>query len=70
MTLTRYRGSNIGLAGCGMGHKIKAGCRTREMLRAGYRMKISWRDRDWLISIGGMWDSLGIVNRMQDLNSN
>ena len=70
MTLTRYRGSNIGFAECGMGHKIKAGCRTREMLRTGYIRKISWRDRDWLISIGGMWDNLGIVNRMQDLNSN
>ena len=49
--------SNIGLAGCGMGHKIEAGCWIREILRAGYGTAISWRDRDALILIGGMRDS-------------
>ena len=39
------------------------------MLRAGYGMKISWRDRDALISIGGMRDSFEIIGGMQDLNS-
>ena len=29
----------------------------REILRAGYGMKISWRNRDALISTAGMWDS-------------
>ena len=54
---------------CGMGHKIEAGCGIREILRAGYGMKISWRDRDALISIDGMRDSFKIVGGMQDLNS-
>ena len=31
-------------------------------------MKISWQDRDALISIGGMQDSFEIVGRIQDLN--
>ena len=31
-------------------------------------MKISWRDRDALISIGGMQDSFEIVGGMRDLN--
>ena len=31
-------------------------------------MKISWRDRDALISIGGMLDSFEIVDGMRDLN--
>ena len=35
-----------------MGHKIDAGCGIREMLKAGYGMKISWRDRDVLTLIG------------------
>ena len=30
-------------------------------MRAGYGMKMSWRDRDELISIGGMRDSFEIV---------
>ena len=32
-------------------------------------MKISWRDRDALISVGGMRDGFEIVGGMQDLNS-
>ena len=44
-----------------MGHKIEAGCGIQEIFRAGYRMKISWRDRDALISIGGRRDSFEIV---------
>ena len=35
----------------------------------GYGMKMSWRDRYALISIGGMWDSFEIVGGMRDLNS-
>ena len=31
--------------------------------------KISWRDRDALLSIGGMRDSFEIDSGMQDLNS-
>ena len=67
--LLNTRGSNIGLARCELGHKIKAGCGIREKLRARYGMKISWRDRDALISIGGMWDSFELVGGMRDLNS-
>ena len=52
----------------GMGYKIKAGSRIREILRPGFRMKISWRVRDALISIGGMRDSSEIVGRMRDLS--
>ena len=37
-----------------MRHKIEAGFGIREILRAGYGKKISQRDRDALISIGGM----------------
>ena len=44
----------VGLAGCGMGQKIEAGCGIREILRAGYGMKISRRNRNVLISIGGI----------------
>ena len=62
-------GSSIGLAGCGMGHKIEAGCGIWEILGAGYGMKITWWDRDALISIGGMRDSFEIVGGMRDLNS-
>ena len=51
-------GLNIGLAGCGI----------REITRAGYGMKISWRDRDTLITIGGMRDSFEIYSEMRDLN--
>ena len=41
----------------------------REMLRAGYRMKMSWRDRDALISIGATRDSFEIDSGMRVLNS-
>ena len=51
-----------------MGHKIEAGCGIREILRAGYGMNVSWRDRDVLISIGGMRDSFESVGGMRDLN--
>ena len=51
-----------------MGHKIEAGCRIREITRAVYGMKSSWRDRDALISIGGMRDSFEIDSGMGDLN--
>ena len=47
-----------------MGHKIKAGSEIREILRAGYELKMSWRDRDALISIGGMRDSFEIDSGM------
>ena len=33
----------------------------RHKIKAEYGMKISWRDRDELISIGGMRDSSKIV---------
>ena len=36
-------------AGCGMGHKIEAGCGIREISRERYGMKIAWRDRHALI---------------------
>jgi len=52
----RFRGSTIGLAGCGMGLKIKAGCGILKILVAGYGMKLSLRDRDSFLFIGGMWD--------------
>ena len=51
-----------------MGHKIEARCGIRQILRAGYGMNISWRDRDTLISIGGMRDSFENVGGMRDLN--
>ena len=35
---------------------------------AGYGIKIAWRDRDALISIGGMWDSFEIDSGMQDFS--
>ena len=38
-------------------------------LRAGYRMKMDWRDRDAFISIGGMQDSFEFDGGMRDLNS-
>ena len=57
------------LAGCGTGHKVEAGCGIREIMRAGYGMKIAWRDRDVLISIGGMRDSFEIDSGMWDFNS-
>ena len=39
------------------------------ILRAGYRMKISWWDQDVFITSGEMWDSFEIDGRMQDLNT-
>jgi len=39
-----------------MGLKIKAGCGKLKILVAGYGMKLSWRDRDSLLFVGGMWD--------------
>ena len=57
------------LAGCGTGHKVEAGCGIREIMRAGYGMKIAWRDWDVLISIGGMRDSFEIDSGMWDFNS-
>ena len=51
-----------------MGHKIEAGCGIREISRTVYGMKLSWRDRDALLSIGGMQDSCEIDSGMRDLN--
>ena len=62
-------GFNIGLTGCGIKSRRDARCGIREILRPGYGIKISWRDRDALISIGGMRDSSEIVGGMRDLNS-
>ena len=56
LILKRDRGSNIGLAGCGMRLKIEAGCGIREILKAGYGMKTEQRDRDMLRFIGGIRD--------------
>jgi len=42
-------GLNIGLAGYGMGVKIKAGYGMTALLMAGYGIKIFWRERDLLI---------------------
>ena len=52
----------------GSGSKIEAGCGIREVLRGGYGMKISWRGKDALISIGGIWDGFEVVGGMWDLN--
>ena len=41
-------GSNIGLAGCGMGLRIEAGCGIRKILKAGCGIKMRRRDRDML----------------------
>ena len=41
-----FRGSNVGLAGCGMGLRIEAGCGIRKKLKSGCGMKSSCRDRD------------------------
>ena len=41
----------------------------QKILRAGYGMKISWQDRDALISIGGVRDNFEIDGGMRDLNS-
>ena len=53
MAISLQRRSNIDLAGCGTGHKIVAGCGIREIARAAYGMKTSWRDRDALIQLVG-----------------
>ena len=49
--------------------KIEAGCGIREVLRVGFGMKIAWRDRYALISIGGLRDSFEIDGGMRDLNN-
>ena len=54
------RGSNIGLAGCGMRLKIEAGCGIREILKAGCGIKTERRDRDMLCFVGGIRDRMGI----------
>ena len=54
------RGSNIGLAGCGMRLKIEAGCGKREILKAGCGMKTERRDWDILRFLGGIRDRTGI----------
>ena len=56
----RFRGRRL---------KIEAGFGIREILRAGYGMKITWWDRDSLSSIGGMWDSFEIDGEMRDLKT-
>ena len=61
--------SNVSLAGCRMGRKIEVGRGIREISRAGYGMEISSRDRDTLISTGGMRDNFEIDSGMRDLNS-
>ena len=47
-----------------MGHKIEAGCE----IRGRYGLKLAWRDRDALISIGRMRDSFEIDSEMRDFN--
>ena len=59
----------MGLAGCRMGLKIEAECGIREILRAGHGLKMTWRDRDALISIGGMRDSFEIDVGLRDLTA-
>ena len=60
---------NIGFEVCRVEYKIKAECGILEILSPVYQMKISWQDRDAVISIGGMQDSSEIVGGMRDLNS-
>ena len=52
-----------------MENKIEAAYGIRKILRKGYGMKISWRDRDALISIGGMRDGSKIVAGVRDTAS-
>ena len=52
-----------------MGHKVEAGCGIGEILRTGCAMKISWRDRDALTSIGEMRDIYEIDSGMRYFNS-
>ena len=54
--MVQHRFGGMRDEGCGMGHKIEAGCGIREILRPGYGMEKSWRDRDAFISTGGMRD--------------
>ena len=49
---------------------VEAGCGIREILRVGYGMKVAWRDRNALTSIGGMRGRFEIDGGMRDLNSN
>ena len=56
-----YRGSNIGLPGCGMRvNKMEAGCEVTEILIAGCGMKIGRRDRVMLGFVGGIGDRTSI----------
>ena len=55
------RGSNIGLAGCGMGLKIEAGCGIQRKLEAGCGMKSSTRDRDTQFWTVGMRDVMKLM---------
>ena len=52
-----------------MEHIIETGCEILEILMAGYRIKMSWRDRDALILIGEMRDRFEFDGEMRDLNS-
>ena len=49
--------------------RCQAGCGIREIFRAGYGMKIFWRDRNVLISIDGMRDSFEIDIGMRDFST-
>ena len=54
-------GSNIGLAGCGMGLKIEAGCGIQRKLEAGCGIKLSSQDRDKQFFTVGMRDVLKLM---------
>ena len=56
--ISYIRGSNIGLAGWGMGLKIEAGCGIQRKLEAGCGIKSSSRDRDKQFFTVGMRDVL------------
>lgn len=43
----------------GMGLKMEAGCEIREILREGYKVKISWQNRDALIDPHFNWWDVG-----------
>ena len=55
---SQIRGSNIGLAGCGMGLEIEARRGIQKKLEAGCGMKSSTRDRDTQFFTVGMRDAL------------
>ena len=55
-----YRGSKIGLLGCGMRVKMEVGCEVTEILIAGCGMKIGRRDRVMLGFVGGIGDRTSI----------